>query len=279
MCVVRMRVRRAELRWADASPGQSRAQRRWRNQRTSRRQAQESWGEASDACRERRAPDSPNPSANFTGRCQERGSRRCPPPRSSSALLGASPRLRWRSASVPPPPARPMRRRPSGTRSRKCESGGRWHINTGNGYYGGLQFSSSTWRAHGGKKYASKANKASRAEQIAIARRVLATQGRGAWPVCGRQAAADQGERARPARRRPPAPTRERTRSQQREEAPKQGSPASRNAKKARESHRRQRPSRSSAVTPWRKIAKRHHVKGGWKGLVELEQEELEEPE
>ena len=70
----------------------------------------------------------------------------------------------------------------------KCESGGNWKINTGNGYYGGLQFSSSTWRGYGGKKYASKANHASKGEQIAIARRVLAGQGAGAWATCGRRA-------------------------------------------------------------------------------------------
>src|SRR5690349_7931265 len=68
----------------------------------------------------------------------------------------------------------------------QCESGGRWHIDTGNGYYGGLQFSYSTWRGHGGSTYASRADRASRAEQIAVARRVLASQGAGAWPVCGR---------------------------------------------------------------------------------------------
>ncbi len=66
-----------------------------------------------------------------------------------------------------------------------CESGNRWHINTGNGYYGGLQFSSGTWSAYGGHKYASRADRASRAEQIQVARRVLKRQGAGAWPVCG----------------------------------------------------------------------------------------------
>ena len=70
----------------------------------------------------------------------------------------------------------------------KCESGNRWHVSTGNGYYGGLQFSSSTWNAFGGRKYASQAHKASKAEQIAIARRVLASQGPGAWPTCSRRA-------------------------------------------------------------------------------------------
>lgn len=69
-----------------------------------------------------------------------------------------------------------------------CESGGRWTINTGNGYYGGLQFSATTWRALGGGRYAPTANRASKAAQIAIAQRVLAVQGPGAWPVCGRRA-------------------------------------------------------------------------------------------
>lgn len=70
----------------------------------------------------------------------------------------------------------------------QCESGGRWGISTGNGFYGGLQFSKGTWRAYGGTKYAPTANKATKAEQIAIARRVLARQGPGAWPVCSRRA-------------------------------------------------------------------------------------------
>ncbi|QUR68863.1 transglycosylase family protein [Mycobacterium spongiae] len=66
-----------------------------------------------------------------------------------------------------------------------CESGGNWAINTGNGYHGGLQFSQSTWASHGGDEYAPAAQLATREQQIAVAERVLATQGRGAWPVCG----------------------------------------------------------------------------------------------
>jgi hypothetical protein len=67
----------------------------------------------------------------------------------------------------------------------RCESGGNWAINTGNGYHGGLQFSSGTWASHGGGQYAPAANMATKDEQIAVAERVLASQGRGAWPVCG----------------------------------------------------------------------------------------------
>ncbi|MFJ8807290.1 transglycosylase family protein [Streptomyces sp. NPDC102490] len=67
----------------------------------------------------------------------------------------------------------------------QCESGGNWSINTGNGYYGGLQFSASTWAAYGGTQYASTADQASKSQQIQIAEKVLAGQGKGAWPVCG----------------------------------------------------------------------------------------------
>ena len=66
----------------------------------------------------------------------------------------------------------------------QCESGGNWGINTGNGYLGGLQFTSSTWHANGGS--GSPAG-ASREEQIRVAENVLRTQGIGAWPVCGRR--------------------------------------------------------------------------------------------
>ena len=68
----------------------------------------------------------------------------------------------------------------------QCESTGNWSINTGNGYYGGLQFSQSTWAEYGGLAYAARADLATKAQQIAIAEKVLAGQGKGAWPVCGR---------------------------------------------------------------------------------------------
>jgi resuscitation-promoting factor RpfA len=69
-----------------------------------------------------------------------------------------------------------------------CESGGNWAINTGNGYYGGLQFSPSTWKSSGGGTFAARADLASRAEQIVTAQRVLKSQGPGAWPTCGQRA-------------------------------------------------------------------------------------------
>ncbi|WP_329135001.1 transglycosylase family protein [Streptomyces sp. NBC_00670] len=68
----------------------------------------------------------------------------------------------------------------------QCESGGNWSINTGNGFYGGLQFTNSTWAAYGGTAYAARADLASKSAQIAVAEKVLAGQGKGAWPVCGK---------------------------------------------------------------------------------------------
>ncbi|WP_069171749.1 transglycosylase family protein [Streptomyces griseus] len=68
----------------------------------------------------------------------------------------------------------------------ECESSGRWNINTGNGYHGGLQFSPSTWRAYGGEQYAPRADLATRSEQIAVGERVARGQGLSAWPTCGR---------------------------------------------------------------------------------------------
>ncbi|MDQ0602963.1 hypothetical protein QF037_007308 [Streptomyces canus] len=72
----------------------------------------------------------------------------------------------------------------------QCESGGNWHINTGNGYYGGLQFSASTWRAYGGGTYAATADRASKSQQIAVATKVQRAQGWGAWPTCSARAGA-----------------------------------------------------------------------------------------
>lgn len=75
----------------------------------------------------------------------------------------------------------------------KCESGNNWKINTGNGYYGGLQFDARTWRAYGGAKYALRADLATKAQQIQIAEKVLAKQGPGAWPVCSLTAGLTRG--------------------------------------------------------------------------------------
>jgi len=69
----------------------------------------------------------------------------------------------------------------------QCESGGNWNANTGNGYYGGLQFSNGTWHSFGGGAYAGTANQATRSQQIAVAEKVLRVQGWKAWPTCSRR--------------------------------------------------------------------------------------------
>ncbi|ALC05344.1 Resuscitation-promoting factor Rpf2 [Corynebacterium deserti GIMN1.010] len=66
----------------------------------------------------------------------------------------------------------------------QCESGGNWAINTGNGFSGGLQFHPQTWLAYGGGAYSGDASGATREQQIAIAEKVQAAQGWGAWPAC-----------------------------------------------------------------------------------------------
>jgi LysM repeat protein len=78
----------------------------------------------------------------------------------------------------------------------ECESGGNWHINTGNGYYGGLQFSHPTWRSFGGARFAWRADLASRPEQITVAEKVLDAQGWGAWPGCSRRLGLDRSDAA-----------------------------------------------------------------------------------
>ncbi|MEU2132051.1 peptidoglycan DD-metalloendopeptidase family protein [Streptomyces sp. NPDC018352] len=74
-----------------------------------------------------------------------------------------------------------------------CESTGDWHINSGNGYFGGLQFTRSTWAAYGGTVYAPRADLATRDEQISIAEKVLDAQGPGAWPGCSTKAGLTDG--------------------------------------------------------------------------------------
>jgi resuscitation-promoting factor RpfB len=72
----------------------------------------------------------------------------------------------------------------------RCEAGGNWAINTGNGYYGGVQFDQNTWERNGGLRFAPRADLASREEQIAVAQVTQNRQGWGAWPVCSGRAGA-----------------------------------------------------------------------------------------
>ena len=131
----------------------------------------------------------------------------------------------------------------------QCESGGNWSINTGNGYYGGLQFSPRTWTAFGGGEFARYAYQASREQQIVVAERVLARQGWNAWPSCSRKLGI-RGEPATP-RSAPGAPA-----------APPEEVRASAPAPSAGQ-YVVQRGDTLSA------IAKRNNVPGGWQALAQ----------
>jgi hypothetical protein len=153
----------------------------------------------------------------------------------------------------------------------KCESGGRWKINTHNGYYGGLQFSGRTWSGFGGKKYASRANKASKAEQIAIARRVLARQGPGAWGSCAHKAHLTKrngkaNRHATPSTN--PGVTKRAKAAVAKKKAPAKTTPTA-------TAHKTIRVKSGDTI---RKLAKRYHVKGGWKGLWKLNKKALPNP-
>src|SRR5690606_24586665 len=107
-----------------------------------------------------------------------------------------------------------------------CESTNDWNINTGNGYYGGLQFTQSTWEEYGGTRYAPRADLATKDQQIAIAEKVLDGQGPGAWPVCSVRAGLTRGGAApdiRPATDRADRQDTRDSRSGQKQKAEKAG--------------------------------------------------------
>ncbi|MGH4029857.1 transglycosylase family protein [Actinomycetota bacterium Odt1-20B] len=170
----------------------------------------------------------------------------------------------------------------------QCESGGNWSINTGNGYQGGLQFSPSTWAAYGGTKYAPTADKASKAQQIEIGEKVLAGQGKGAWPSCGvglsnasysgggsaeQQQPQQQAPKPQPkpqAERTEQAPQQQKSQAQPQQTAPKSDSkktvetPTGKTVKKGDGEYKVKKGDTLS------KIAESHHVKGGWQKVYKL---------
>ncbi|MEU7926937.1 transglycosylase family protein [Micromonospora sp. NPDC049107] len=151
----------------------------------------------------------------------------------------------------------------------QCESGGNWKINTGNGYYGGLQFSQGTWAGYGGTKYAARADLASRGEQIAIAEKVLDGQGIGAWPTCGRKGGSSGGTSTKSTAKSPTKSTSKSSTSTSGKERPARGDqPATRG-------HERTAPAAGGdtyVVAPGdtlSEIAERHPRSGGWQALYE----------
>jgi LysM repeat protein len=149
----------------------------------------------------------------------------------------------------------------------QCESGGNWGINTGNGFSGGLQFTPGTWAAYGGKQYAGSAHQASRAQQIAVAEKVKAGQGIGAWPVCGKRSGSSQsytgknttGSKAK-------STTSRKSTSYQ----PKHSRSQASSAPRAQATGRTYTVQSGDTLSI---IAERQSVKGGWQALYQLNQQ------
>jgi resuscitation-promoting factor RpfA len=137
----------------------------------------------------------------------------------------------------------------------QCESGGNWKTNTGNGYYGGLQFSPTTWRAFGGNGMP---HQASREQQIAVAERVLAAQGWNAWPSCSRKMGL-RGHSAEPARVRASAPI---------APAPAAPAPVVKNGADYT----------VAAGDTLSEIAAAQNVPGGWQGIFDRNRDVLSSP-
>ena len=155
----------------------------------------------------------------------------------------------------------------------QCESGGNWKINTGNGFYGGVQFAAGTWKAYGGNTYASQAHLATKAEQIAIARRVLAGQGPGAWPVCSRRAGLTKSN-GKADRNAMPASNPGTSKTQNLSDS---------KVKIAKNSTEKKYSATGKTVhvkrgDTLRKIAKRYDVEGGWNGLWKLNKKTIKDP-
>ncbi len=137
----------------------------------------------------------------------------------------------------------------------QCESGNNWAINTGNGFYGGVQFTTSTWAAYGGLAYAPRADLATKSQQIAVAERTLAGQGKGAWPVCGKGLGAADVSSA-PQQQAP------------QQQAPQQQAPQ-RQAPQQQAPQQQQNGARYTVASgdTLSKIARAHGVKGGWQAI------------
>ncbi|MFE9412441.1 transglycosylase family protein [Streptomyces sp. NPDC006704] len=173
----------------------------------------------------------------------------------------------------------------------QCESGGNWSINTGNGYYGGLQFSQSSWAAAGGTKYASRADLATKGQQIAAAEKLLAIQGPGAWSCAGAGnlssggAKADvdtSGSSSSSSKSAKPSKPKQRVQPQQKaqqetRQKPRQTEQRTEAAPKASRSEQRTEPVKQGdgeytvkSGDTLGNIATANHTQGGWQKLFDL---------
>lgn len=167
-----------------------------------------------------------------------------------------------------------------------CESGGNWSINTGNGYYGGLQFSAGSWRAAGGGAYASRADLATRSEQIATAEKLLDRQGWGAWPGCSSRLGLDSSDARGEAR----GADDERASRSEARSIPRTVSTQERSsakAHKARPAVRRHAHARVAVHGVHRvragetlsSIAADNDVRGGWRALYAANRDRIDHPD
>jgi len=163
----------------------------------------------------------------------------------------------------------------------QCESGGNWSINTGNGYYGGLQFSASTWAAYGGTQYAAQANQASKAQQIAVAEKVLASQGKGAWPVCGKglsgasyNGASASGSAGGSSSNSGHSSEQSASRSSERPAVKSQKTVTTPTGKKVKKGDGEYKVVKGDTLSS---IAEKHKVKGGWEKLFQLNKDIVED--
>ncbi|MBO8194375.1 transglycosylase family protein [Streptomyces oryzae] len=153
----------------------------------------------------------------------------------------------------------------------ECESSGDWSINTGNGFYGGLQFTQRTWEAYGGTAYATRADLATKSQQIAVAEKVLKGQGPGAWPNCGPGAGLSRGDAA-------PADAAHRAGKGAADRAKEQQDRAKQERDRAKQAKAdRAKAERGKQLTTYRVvsgdtlsgIADEHQVAGGWHALYD----------
>jgi resuscitation-promoting factor RpfA len=164
----------------------------------------------------------------------------------------------------------------------QCESGGNWSISTGNGFYGGLQFTRGTWKAYGGTKYAPTANQASRSEQIRIAEKVLDGQGIGAWPVCGKKAGSTSHYKAKSS-----SGSHKSKSTTHKATSKKKATSTSKKATTKKSTHTVTRATTAKATgktyvvrsgDTLSAIATRNHVKGGWHTLASLNSATISNP-
>ncbi|SDH00357.1 LysM domain-containing protein [Lentzea fradiae] len=154
----------------------------------------------------------------------------------------------------------------------QCEASGNWAANTGNGYYGGLQFTQQTWNGHGG--VGNPAN-ASREQQIAVAERVLASQGPGAWPACSAKLGAYTGKATQaPVQQRQAQPQQQRTTPVQ--QAPVQQAPVVQVAGSTSNPNGNYEIKAGDTLS---KIADANKVEGGYQAIVEKNKEFLTNPD